>query len=430
MLKSHSLQVEQSELREKINAALGKDDLTDQERSELDGYQKRAQQIEGELRAALTAESLEIETRAFAPDAEGREIRSLLDNLSISDYLSNAVGGLAIEGRAREVNEALKVPLFGQSGGVSIPWLALETPEMRAAYLADREKRAFTDTGDYSGGIGQRPILQRLFGGDIMAALGVRIDSVPVGRTEWPLITAGTDVAQKAEGTAADAAVAATFKTETLKPKRLTGRFEWTAEMSAQVADLEAALRRDLGDAVKAEMQTLTLTGDEATNSHEPDGFLTVITAPTDPSAASDYAAYAGAHAQAVDGIHASMETEVSSVVGVASYRHAAGVYQTGSGESGSEALRRRSMSCMASPFIPAAVNNIQNGNIFHAAGMNGGGTMRGDSVAAIWPTLEVIRDIYTQAASGGVVLTWVGLWDLQAAFRADAYQRVAFQHA
>ena len=430
MLKSHRLQVEQSELREKINAALDRDDLSAEERSELDSLTKRSQEIETELRAALTAESLEMEKRTFAPDAEGREIRSLLDSVSISDYLSPATGGMCLEGRSRELNEALKVPLFGQSGGVSIPWLALETPEMRAAYLADLEKRAFTDTGDYGGGVGQRPILQRLFGGDIMSALGVRVDSVPVGRTEWPLITAGTDVGQKAEGTAADAAVAATFKTETLKPKRLTGRFEWTAEMAAQVVDLEAALRRDLGDAVKAEMQTLTLTGDEASNAQEPDGFLTVISAPTDPSAVSVYADYAGSHALAVDGVHASMETEVTSVIGVASYQHAAGVYQAGSGESGSEALRRRSMSCMASPFVPAAVSNIQNGNVYHAAGLNGGGAMRGDSVAAVWPTLEVIRDIYSKASEGGVVLTWVALWDLQAAFRADAYERIAFQHA
>ena len=141
MLKSHRLQVEQSELREKINAALDRDDLTDAERAELDGFTKRAQQIETELRAALVSESHESETRAFSDDAEGREIRSLLDNLSISDYLSPATGGMPIEGRAREVNEALKVPLFGATGGVSIPWLALETPEMRAAYLAGLEKR-------------------------------------------------------------------------------------------------------------------------------------------------------------------------------------------------------------------------------------------------------------------------------------------------
>ena len=62
---------------------------------------------------------------------------------------------------------------------------------------------------------------------------------------------------------------------------------------------------------------------------------------------------------------------------------------------------------------------------ILHAAGPNGGGVMRGDSVAAVWPTLEVIRDIYSEA-SRGVVLTWVALWDAKVALRADAYEHIA----
>ena len=53
---------------------------------------------------------------------------------------------------------------------------------------------------------------------------------------------------------------------------------------------------------------------------------------------------------------------------------------------------------------------------------------MRGDSVAAMWPTLEVIRDIYSQA-SVGVVLTWVALWDAQCAYRTAAYKRIPFRH-
>ena len=127
------------------------------------------------------------------------------------------------------------------------------------------------------------------------------------------------------------------------------------------------------------------------------------------------------------------MESEVSVVLGVASYRHAAGQYQSsGSGESASEALKRRSKMCLASSFTPAppasgANANIQSGNIYHAAGPVG--TMRGDSIAAVWPTLEVVRDIYSKA-SQGVVLTWITLWDLEAAFRSAAYQRVSFKLA
>ena len=431
MLKSTKLQLEQSELRQKINAALEKDDLSNEERADLDNSTKRAQALEIELRAALVVEAADAETRSMADDGEGRELRSLLAGVSIADYLGSASAGHGLDGRTRELNEALKVPIVGGNGAIPIPWQALEVArETRVDSPEGRETRAFTTTMQYGGGIGQRPIMQRLFGPGIMDALGVRMDSVPAGRAEWPLITAGTTVSQVAEGTAAAAAIAATFDTETLKPKRLTGKFEWTHEQAAQVVDLEAALRRDLADAVKSQMSQLALTGNESTNPQEPDGFYRKLSAPADPTAVSTYADYAGSHALAVDGIHASMEGEVSSVIGVASYQHAASVYQSGSGESGSEALRRRAMSCMASVYVTAPASEIQNGNIYHAGGPNGGGPdMRADSVAAVWPTLEVIRDIYSQA-SQGVVLTWVTLWDMEAAFRAAAYQRVAFQHA
>ena len=250
-----------------------------------------------------------------------------------------------------------------------------------------------------------------------------------------PLISAGVAPGQVVEGTAAAAAVTAEFSTATLRPKRLTGRFEYTHEVAAQVLDLEQALRRDLADAVMSAMSDAILNGaavdpNDAATAANVTGFLTRIAAPTAPTAESAYADYAGSHATAVDGIHASMEREVSSVIGVASYTHSASVYQTGSGESGSEALTKRGGSCMASSYIPAPVGvELIQPAIYHAAGSNGGGAMRGDSVAAMWPTLEVVRDIYSQA-SQGVTLTWVTLWDAYTAYRSAAYRRDSFRLA
>ena len=79
-------------------------------------------------------------------------------------------------------------------------------------------------------------------------------------------------------------------------------------------------------------------------------------------------------------------------------------VYQTGSGESGSEALDAAVDGVsMSSSYITAATNAGQAlNNIYHLSGPNGGGVMRGDSIAAMWPTLEVIRDIYSQASFAG----------------------------
>ena len=436
--QKHALRI--SEIRQRLNqiGGLEGDAYDEAVQNEQRALLAELDTTETRYQAAVRVEGAETAQAQGAfgnGDGEGAEVRALLGRVRVADYMGAAAAGIGAGGAAAELNAALEVPIVGGSGGVSIPWEVLLTPEARQAEQRQTEQRAFTlttGTNSYDGGIMARPILQRLFGMDIMGALGVRIDSVPAGRTEWPLITGGVAPDQAVEGTAAAAAVAANFATETLKPKRLTGRYEYTHELAAQVPDLESALRRDLADAVKAKMNDLALNGDEATNPQEPDGFLTTLTVPGDPAAEATFADYAGSHALAVDGIHASMEGEVSSVVGVASYQHAASVYQAGSGESGSEALKRRSMACMASSFVPVPTGAtlIQKGNIYHAAGPNGGGAdMRGDSVAAIWPTLEVIRDIYSQA-SQGVTLTWITLWDLQAAFRSAAYQRVAFRTA
>ena len=294
---------------------------------------------------------------------------------------------------------------------MSIPWQVLEN-------------RAFTTTTANDGPQSQRPILQRLFGAGILDALGVRLDSVPVGRAEWPLLTSGVSPAQAKEPDAGAAAVAAGFTFANLKPKRLTGSYEITHEMIGSVPGIEQALRRDLADSVKSSMSQQIINGTSPTEAapQNVEGLITALTA-VDDTVEATAARYGSLHAAAVDGIHASRETEVASVIGDETYQHAAGVYIAGSGESGSELLSRRSAGCQASTYIPAKSGMIQNA-ILHASGPNGGGIMRGDSVAAVWPTLEVVRDIYSKA-SQGVTLTWITLWDAKVALRAAAYQLV-----
>ena len=433
MTTIQKLAIRLSEIRSKLNELSGVAELTDEQRAELDSLTTEYQQKEAQHRAAIVAESDEqrVAEGAFGNgDGEPAEVRALLDRVTIADYLNPAAAGIGLAGAAVELAGALKVPAAGTSGGIAVPWrvLAGEAPEARQA----PESRAFTTTTQNDGPTGQRPILQRLFGPGIMDTLGVRMDTVPVGMSEWPLVATGVAPAQAKEGAAAAAAVAMTFNFATLKPKRLTGKYEYTHEAAASVSDLEQAIRRDLADAIKSAMssQIITSAAPDNNNPHRilGGGFLTKIAAPDDAAATAVYADYAGAHAGGVDGIHAEIEREVSSVVGVDVYRHAATVYQAGSGESGSEALMRRSMSCRASSYITAATNAGQaKNNIFHLAGPNGGGVMRGDSIAAMWPTLEIVRDIYSQA-SQGVVLTWVSLWDASVAFRSSAYSRVAFK--
>ena len=217
MTNRQKLEIEQSEKRQKINEILGKPERTEQDRNELEALTKRAQEIEIEYRAATVAEGEE-EGRARGEfrdkqDGESAEIRALFGRVTLNDYLTPARAGNGIVGAAVELAAALKVPTIGPNGGAAIPFDMLEC-------------RAFTDTGSNDGGEMQRPILQRLFGPGVLDHLGVRVDSVPVGRSEWPLITGGVAPAQTKEGTAAAAAVGAPFSYANLKAKKLTGKYE------------------------------------------------------------------------------------------------------------------------------------------------------------------------------------------------------------
>ena len=81
----------------------------------------------------------------------------------------------------------------------------------------------------------------------------------------------------------------------------------------------------------------------------------------------------------------------------------------------------------MASAFMPAAVNPQ---SLWRFC-MPGWIAVVATATLAIWqPGLSLIRDIYSKAASGTVMLTWVGLFDAEVAFRTGAYQILSYKIA
>ena len=403
-----------SEIRSKLNELAGLEQLTPEQTSEIETLSKEYQEKETQFRAATIAEGEKATGKEFQENGEGAEIRALKEKVSLRDYFQAAGSGAALVGPAAELNDALE--LRG-GGNTKVPWTVLMTPELEV------EKRA-SDTSDLDGGTAQRPVLRRLFGRSIMESLGIRIDTVPVGMSEFPLLTAGISPDQKAES--ADSPTAdPTFTSAVLKPKRLTGQYAYTVEQVAQVNDIEEALRRDLADAVLAKMSDQAINGDgTAPNVRGLSAAIAQAAVPMDVFTISDYA---GLAASGVDGIHAYMQSEVSVLLGVASYRHAAKLFNTNYNDlTGLEALISRSAQTIATAFISpppdsGARQDVQ--DFFLHAGTE---EMRGDSVAAVWPALELVRDVYSRAKQGEVILTWIALWDMYAALRAGAYIRGA----
>lgn len=422
MTNLQKLELRRSEIREKLSKLSEVATPTDEQKSEMESLTKEFQDSEVRYRAALVAEGEKAQTKEFGTDGEGAEIRALRTRAPLSSYILAASEKRSLDTPSAELNEALGVKLVGNNGGIVIPFSVF-------ARANPAEERAFTTTSAYGGGEVQRPILQELFGPGIFDALGVRVDSVPTGASEWPLITGNVAPDQKKEGTAATDATAATFTTATLKPKRLTAEIELTHELIATVVGVEEAFRMNLLDAMKSKMQDIILNGSNPTNANPQNiqGFFTKLTGSDLASAEATAGDYGKLHSLAVDGIHASMETEVRSVIGEETYQHAAGVYITGSGESGSELLKRRSGGCIASSYIPDTANMKQKA-ILHAGGPNGG-PMRGDSVAGMWEGagLEMIRDFYSNASTG-ITLTGIILWDAAVAVRTSAYKEIDIQ--
>ena len=410
MTNTQRLQLRQSEIRERLNELSNPDsELSDDGKTELNGLMAEMADIEPKLRAAIVAEQESIESRND-PESGSNPLDDLRERASVSDYIRQAVHGQPLEGACRELNDELGITAIrGQGGGILMPveQMALR---LRAANT--------TTTAEDADETNRRPIFSRLFARGVMEAMGVRLDSVPVGLIEYPILSddTTTDPAQTAEDADAAAPVAQSWDSEILKPKRLIARYEMTAEAIMTVPGLDAALSSDLQMSMTSQMNKEVLTGDGTGANVR--GLDTAITFPADPTGAATTFTQALAWSLlGVDGLHAESEADISLVIGPATYRYVAALLQTSTTENPFDVFRRRGTSFVTSAHVEPPVGNIQKVYV------HGGRDMaRGDSVAAVWPAIELIRDPYTKAASSKTIITAVALWDLYSGFRSDAY--------
>ena len=403
MLTHHRLQLRQSEIREKLNNLVAKDSLTDDERSDLETLSNEMRDLEPRLRAALLAQE-----EANREDPKLGEVKS---RASLGDYVDALlVHRRALDGAAAEWNKELGLD------GNAIPWEAFDTPV---------EHRAATTTSQNDGSTMQRPILQRLFARDVFDALGVRLDSVGAGESEYVLLTTGPAPAMKAEGTAATAATASSFMMTTLRPKRLTAQIEYSREVMASVAGIEQSLRTDLLSSMRDQMNAQILTGAGVANV---DGIFHRISKPGVPSAVVSYENILSTPAEMVDGIHANSSGEIGVLMAPDAYRKASAIFQSGSGESAIMGLGRVARSVMVSAHVPAAPTSSTRANV--ADLVLSASSVPGAHVAAIWQGVSLITDELSLADKGQVRVTAYALWDAYTVFRSGATKLVSWKIA
>lgn len=420
--KLAKLQVEQSELREKANDLLGKDDRTAEETAELEKATKRLQALEPELRAALTlaqGEEGEAETRQTDTlDAETRERLELRSKCTVTRFVEAAIKGRLVNGAEAEYMAAEAVD--------GIP-LSMFDPDPRET----REVRADANTAaPGTVGVNLQPIRPAIFAASIAPRLGIDMPRVASGTYAEARIDTSLTAGAKAKDGAAES-TAATFAVSSATPKRVSGRLGIRIEDIAGVgaSNFEAALRANLQLVMSDELDKQAITGDASGANLS--GLFKALTDATDPNTVAKFDDFLGTFAGGVDGLWASTLKDVAIVCGPATYQLSAKAFRDVGGNTGhrgdisfADYAMQHTGGWWTNKRMPAAASNIQKG-ILHRKGRMGIRT----AVCPHWGALS-IDDVYSGSASGTRYVTFHVLLGDVLVIQPGGYAEVAFKLA
>ena len=394
------------------------DELTDEQRNELDTIEKGTPDLERQLRAATVAvETEEAEQRTAAPeggDGEDRERAELRGRIRLGGYLAAAVEMRAADGAEAEYNAAVGIT------GNRFPLELLAPPEDRAQRTEDRATTGVDTTTT------PRRWLDRLFAGTAAERIGVTMESVGAGVASYPVTTAGASAAQRAKSEAA-ADAAWTIGVSELKPTRNAVRLVFNLEDTARIPGLESALTRDLRMALREGVDRAIFLGDTGASGADADitGLNTAAITEVEIAQADKIlgpgtlTAFTGM----VDGIHANALGDLRVVTAIGAWR----LWETTIHNSGADSmtlaafLRTAGLSWSSRGEIETATAD---GDLAAFVGRSMG--IEGAAVAPVWDAGELIRDPYTGAAKGEVAITLCYLWNFGIP-RAANFQRIAF---
>ena len=396
MLKSQKLTIELSEKRQRLNALLEKSDLSSEEKSERESLTNRLQEIEPELRAAITAEAV---TETTDP-AENAELRTLVSRANLGGIFEAVIEHRATSGAEKELQDHFKL------AGNQVPLALLrDAPETRAVTPAP------ADVGQ-----NQQPIIPGVFPDSAASFMAVDMPTVGVGESVFPVLTTNADVKTPAENAEA-AETTGSFSASVLSPARLQAAFSYSREDRAKFSGMAESLRQNLTDALAAGLDKQVIAG---TN-----GLLTGTNLTAhNVDAVTAFASYVSEFGfSRVDGTWASTAADLRVLVGAGTYAHMGGVYR--SNESDMNALDRL-MAITGGIRVSAHVPAVSNAHKQNAVVRRG---MRRDMVAPVWEGVTLIPDEVTKAKSGEIVVTAVMLHAVKI-LRTAGFFKQQSQHA
>ena len=377
-----------SEIRTKLAELAGVEELTDEQRGELDGLRTEYGDVERRCQALQIAEDKPVETRTT--DNGIAELRS---KVQLTQYVEAACEMRSVAGAEAEFNQEL---------GIGLDRFPL-------ALLAPVEERAVTGTDS---GVNQGSWLDRIFAETAAARIGLTFASVAPGVASYPVTTAGGSGVQRGKGEAVGD-TAWTVGVKDLKPTRNAVRMTFNMEDAARLSGLEMALTRDLRTGLTESVDKSVFIGDAGATGTDADiaGLRTqadvveaTLTQMNKVKAPNTLAAFIGL----IDGLHAVNPGDLRVVASVGSNTLWYSTIANSAAEN--QTLAGFLMASGINWSVRAGIDtNTANGDFGAFIGRGRG--LAGAGVVPVWDSGQLIRDPYSGAAKGEVALTLNYLW-------------------
>lgn len=406
MLKSKEIELRQSKIRQDLSELVAKDDLTEDETRAMSELDTEYRSNEEKYRAAKIVE--DEERREAGEELEKREETEWSDMADkfecrqVVDFYRSESGKL--DGATAEMVQELRSKHDFQ--GIPVPLEALETRagETVAAGTPDPKRTM--------------PTIERLFAASSASRMGCRMVNVGVGTLEYPVATGGAQPGwQGSETGDVPGPQAYTTVDKPMAPDQTLGvQMKITRKALKQTGTgLENAVRRDMSAAINQEADRVIFLG--SGSGGEPLGVFpgasTYGITETPIDAAASYAAFRAAAvrfmtanaANSLDAINLALRPEVFDAMD--------DDLLTGTAVSEWDRLTDKiSSTILTTNGIAAPSGDPAASNALLTTATNGVPPI----FCGMWGAVDMIRDPYSEAKSGQLVLTGLLTMDVTVA--------------
>lgn len=402
MLDSVKIQRRQSEIRQELAAIVGKPQPTEDETRSMEALDTEYRSNETRYRAALIAEDTERrEAGAELETRSEREWSDLMANFEMRQVALALDEGRTLSGQTAEIVTELRNA--GGYRGVPVPWQALEV------------RAGETVASGTPNPIRTAPIIERLFSTSVASRMGGQMVNVGIGELEYPVATSGV-TAGWANGETANVAGPSAYETldRPLKPDHNLGvQMRLTRKTLKQSGSgLEQAVRRDMNGAIQEALDKAVFLGSGADG--EPTGIFAGASGwgitESAVDAAASWAAFRAEVVSFMTGNAANGPADVNALIRPEIFDGMDGTYISGTAVTEwdrlTQALGGVTMSHNA---LTAPTGDPAESSVVLTTSAGGVAPF----FVGTWGAIDLIRDPFSDAQSGGLRLTALATMDV-----------------